>query len=251
MMNVWKALFLREATVRLFGTRAGWAWLILEPLIHLTFISFLFAVVRQRTVGGIDIAEWLVIGLVGFFTFRRTTTQISIAIGANRALFTYRQVIPFDGMIIRGVLEGLVMLMTLVFAGFGLWMFGYNVEPDDALTFMAALLGLWLLGVALGFTVAVAAELAPEVQRVFNILMLPIYFLSGVILPLNIVPPQYREYLMLNPIPNGLETARSAFATFYHAPPETDLAYLYVWVLGIAITGLLLYWRFTRKVFAQ
>lgn len=249
--NVWKALFLREATVRLFGTRAAWAWLLLEPLLHLAFISFLFAVIRQRNVGGIDIAEWLVIGLVGFFTFRRTSSQISSAIDSNRALFTYRQVIPFDGLIIRGILEGLVMLMTLVLAGFGLWLLDYNVIPDDALTFMAALFGLWLLGVSLGFTLAVAGELAPETDRVAGIIMLPLYFLSGVILPLMVVPPQYRAYLMLNPIPNGLESARQAFANFYHAPPETDLAYLYLWVLGIASFGLLLYWRFTRKVFAQ
>lgn len=251
MRHVWKALFLREATIRLFGTRAAWAWLLLEPLMHLAFISFLFAVIRQRTVGGIDIVPWLVIGLVGFFTFRRTTMQMSISIDANRALFTYRQVIPFDAVFIRGVLEGLVMLMTLFFAGLALSLFGYSVMPDNLLLFVLSLFGLWMLGVALGFAVAVIGELAKEVHRILHILMLPLYFLSGVILPLMVVPPQYRGYLMLNPIPNGLESARSAFAAFYHAPPETDLAYLYTWVLGLLTAGMLLYWRFTRKVFAQ
>lgn len=249
--HVWKALFLREATVRLFGTRAAWAWLLVEPITHVAFITFLFAVIRQRHVGGIDIIPWLVIGLVAFFTFRRTASQMSVAIDANRALFTYRQVIPFDTVLIRGVLEGLIMLSTLAVMAFGLWLYGMEILPDDPLKFMTALWGLWLLGVALGLLIAVVGELAAEVHKVMNIIMLPLYFLSGVIFPLTIVPPQYRQYLMLNPIPNGLESARSAFASFYHAPPETDLGYLYAWVLVLLCVSLMFYWRFTRKVFAQ
>ncbi|MBW0143969.1 ABC transporter permease [Sphingomicrobium clamense] len=249
--HVWKALFLREATVRLFGTRAAWVWLLVEPLAHLAFLTFLFAVIRQREIGGIDIVPWLVIGLVGFFTFRRTAAQMSQAIDSNRALFTYRQVIPFDTVMIRGILEGLIMLATLFVAATGLWLYGWNVIPDDPLTFIVAMAGLWLLGAGLGLLVAVVAELAKEVHKIIAIIFLPLYLLSGVILPLMIVPPQYRAYLMINPIPHGLESARSAFASFYHAPPETDLAYLYLWVLGFFVAALLLYRRFTRKVFAQ
>lgn len=251
MRQVWKALFLREATVRLFGTRAAWAWLLIEPLTHLAFLTFLFAVIRQRSIGGIEIVPWLVIGLVGFFTFRRTANQMSGAIDANRALFTYRQVIPFDTVMIRGILEGLIMLATLAVATTGLALFGTDVMPDDPLKFIVAMLGLWLLGAGLGLLIAVLGEIAREVHKIIGIIFLPLYLLSGVILPLMYVPPQYRPYLLLNPIPNGLESARSAFATFYHAPPETDLAYLYIWVLCLFVTALLLYRRFTRKVFAQ
>lgn len=249
--HVWKALILREATVRLLGTRAAWAWLIFEPLVHLAFITFLFAVIRQQSVGGIDIVPWLVIGLLGYFTFRRTTAQMGGAIGANRALFTYRQVIPFDTIFIRGVLEGIIMLATLAIAGFGLVLFGYDVMPDNPLRLVLSLFGLWLLGGGLGLVIAVIGELADEIHNVVGIIMLPLYFLSGVIFPLMIVPPQYRSYLMLNPIPHGLEGARSAMSSFYHAPPEVDLGYLYECVLVLFVVGLLLYRRFTRQVFAQ
>ena len=249
--NVWKALFLREASVRLFGSRAAWAWLLVEPLMHLTFISFLFAVIRQRHVGGIETVIWLVIGLVGFFTFRRTAMQMSGAIDSNRALFTYRQVIPFDTVMIRGILEGLVMLVTLAVAAFGCALIGYDVIPDDVLTFVVAMFGLWMLGVALGLLIAVVGELAKEIHRVLPIILMPLYLLSGVIFPLTLVPPQYRHYLFLNPIPNGLEAARAAFASFYHASPETDLSYLYVWIVTLLCAAMLFYWRFTRKVFAQ
>lgn len=249
--DVWKALFLREATVRLFGSRAAWAWLLIEPVIHLAFMLFLFSVIRQKSVGGIDIVPWLLIGLVGYFTFRRTAAQMASAIDSNRALFTYRQVVPFDTVLIRGVLEGLVMLATLTIAVLGLSLYGMDVIPDDPLMVMLAFFGLWLLGASFGLLMAVLSELASESQRVIGIVMLPLYFMSGVIFPLNLVPPQYLPYLLINPIPHGLETGRASFSTFYHAPPGIELSYLYTWVLGFLIVGLVLYRRFTRKVFAQ
>ena len=48
-VSVWKALFLREAAGRLFGERAGWFWLLLDPMFHVAYlmvIVLLFIVVN-------------------------------------------------------------------------------------------------------------------------------------------------------------------------------------------------------------
>jgi capsular polysaccharide transport system permease protein len=37
MLSVWKAMFLREALRRLFGARAAWMWVFLEPVYHTVF----------------------------------------------------------------------------------------------------------------------------------------------------------------------------------------------------------------------
>ena len=65
-LSVWKALFLREAVHRLFNRRAAWVWLLLEPIVHIVFLMFLFAVVRLRSIGGIDTALWLMVGMLAF-----------------------------------------------------------------------------------------------------------------------------------------------------------------------------------------
>src|ERR1044072_1127168 len=95
-LSVWKALLLREALSRLFSSRAAWFWLIAEPVLHMAMLGFLYTAVRQHTVGGIDATIWLVLGVQGFFLFKRTATQMSGAIDSNRALFSYRQVKPTD-----------------------------------------------------------------------------------------------------------------------------------------------------------
>lgn len=251
MLSVWKALYLREATFRLFGSRGAWAWLLIEPLIHFAFLSFILLVVRQREVAGIDLFIWLAVGLTGFFLFRRTAQQAAAAIESNRALLTYRQVLPFDTIVVRALLEGTIMIVTFAAILLGIALYGVDVLPSDPVSVMLAFLGLWIFGVALGILFAVLSEVAGEARNILQIAMMPLYFLSGVIFPFQRIPVQYRELLMYNPIANGLEAARGGFSDFYHELPETDLAYLFECSVVLLLLSLLLYRRLTNTIMAQ
>lgn len=250
-LAVWHALLLREALSRLFSRRAAWVWLLLEPAVHLAFMVFIFTVIRVRHVGGIDTALWLMVGMLGFFFFRRTGTQGANAIGANRTLFTYRQVKPVDTVLVRVVLEGLVMLMVSVFILSAAGLLGLSSLPSDPLAVLEATAGLWLLGVGFGLVVSVLKELVTEVDNILGMVMTPMYLLSGVIVPLSVIPYPYREWLMYNPVAHGLEALRLGFAPYYHATPELSMPYLYGWALGLLFFGLLLQARFARKLVTQ
>lgn len=243
MFSVWKALFIREATFRLFGARAAWVWLLVEPLAHFALLTFVFAVIRQRSIGGIEIAVWLILGLFGFFTFRRTANQVSGAIDANRGVFAYRQVQPIDTAIVRGFLEGLIMIVALAIVTVAMALMGFDVVPDRPLMILEAILGLWLLGSSLGLITAMVAEFAEEARQVLRMLMMPLYFVSGVLFPASAVPVQYREYFLLNPIFHGLEGMRAGFSDYYHAAAHVSLSYLHVWAVCCLGIGMLLYRR--------
>lgn len=248
MLSVWKALMLRESTFRLFGSRAAWAWLLMEPLFHFAFLAFLFAVVNHRVVGGIDVVQWLILGLVGFFTFRRTANQMSAAIESNRALFTYRQVLPFDAIVVRGFLEGLIMIVAFVIAICVLILTSHDVNPDRPLMLLGGLYGLWFFGASLGLVVAVGGAIAPEIRKIFSMLLTPLYFVSGVMFPVSSVPPKYREILMYNPIVHGVESMRAGLSSIYHAPENLDLGYLYLWSVLLLALGLVLYNRYSKAL---
>ncbi|MCF8709481.1 ABC transporter permease [Rhizorhapis sp. SPR117] len=243
-LSVWKALLLREALARLFASRAAWFWLIAEPVLHMTILGLLYAVVRQRTVGGIDALIWLVLGLQGFFLFRRTGTQMAGAIDSNRALFSYRQVKPTDTVLMRGVLEGVLMVMVILVIVSGLILLGHDVMPADPIAVLGAFFGLWLLGVALGLNVSVLSELAPEFRQIVNMVMMPLYFISGVLFPIGSVPEPYRDWLLINPIVHGLDGAREGFAPYYHSAPGVSLSYLYACALVGIFVGLILHRRY-------
>lgn len=250
-LSVWKALFLREAVNRLRTGRAAWLWLLLEPVIYIVSLMVIFTVIRMHAVGGIDSAVWVMVGMLAFFMFNRTATRSMNAINANRALFTYRQVKPVDTVLVRVSLEGFLMILVtiILFAGAGLS--GLAINPVDPLVVLEAFFGLWIVGAAFGLIASVAIELIPEAAKVIEFLSKPVYFLSGAIFPIAMVPPPYREWLLLNPVAHGLEAARLGFAPHYHAVPELSVTYLYGFGLTALFLGFALHHRFARKLVTQ
>lgn len=248
---VWQALFLREALSRLFGSRFSWFWLFAEPVTHIAFFAFIFAGIRLMHVGGIDTVVWLMIGMATFFTFQRTSTQAMNAVDSNQALFYYRQVQPVDAVLVRAGLEGFLMAIVVVLLVLGALIMGYEVSPQNPIRIFSAFVGLWLFGLGFGLVASVIKGLIPEFSWVIKFLMMPLYFLSGVILPIATINLPYREWLMMNPIAHGVEGARLGFAPFYHSAPEVDLAYLWLSAMIVISFGLLLHRNYSQKLVMQ
>jgi capsular polysaccharide transport system permease protein len=250
-LSVWRALFLREALGRLFAARARWFWVIVEPAFHVAYLMVLFAAIRVGTVAGMEVAVWIMVGLLAFFTFRRTGAQLEKGVREYRPLFAYRQVHPVDAVLVGAVLEGLLISVISLLMMAGAALVGYAVWPADPLAVLEAFLGLWLLGLGYGLITSVASDLADEARRVVNLTMTPLYIISGVMIPLQQVAQPYRGWLMLNPVAHGLEAARLGFSSHYHAVPELNISYLYSFALVTIFLGLVLYRRFAMTLMTQ
>ena len=247
-LSVWKALFLREAVQRLFSSRSAWVWLLFEPVAHIVFLMFVMTVIRLRTVGGIDTPVWILVGLLAFFMFRRPAGQGMSAVTANQALFSYRQVKPVDTVLARVCLEGFLMLVIAIILFMGSGLFGLAIMPADPLAVLEAFFGLWLIGLGFGLVTSVASTIVPELGKTILLLMTPLYFLSGVIFPLSKVPLPYREWLMFNPLAQGIEATRLAFAPHYQAVPELDISYVFKFAVIIIFLGLALHVRYSLRL---
>lgn len=245
---VWKALFLREAITRVWSSRTAWVWLFVEPLFHVCYLMVIFTVVRVRNVGGIETATWIMVGLLGFLMFKRTAMQADKAIGANKALFAYRQIKPVDCVIVRAVLELVLMIIIAVILFGAAAFFGFPSIPADPLSLFYAFVGMWMTGFGFGLISSVATELVPEIGRLLGLAMVPLYLLSGVIFPIAAVPPPYRDWLLLNPLVHGLEAIRLAVAPYYHTVPGVDLSYLIACSMVMIFIGLALYQHFSLKL---
>lgn len=246
--SVWYALFLSEMVARMFGRRAAWVWILLDPVMHMVFTMFLFSMVQMRVVDGIDTAVWIMTGLLGYFMFNRSVRQAMNAVVANRALFTYRQVRPVDTVIVRAALEGFLtaLISMLLLAGSALA--GLQVIPTDPMKVLAAGFGLWMLGLGLGLICSVAVTLVGEFGRLIDLAFTPLYFISGVMFPVSSVPPPYRDWILLNPVLHGVDAIRSGFAPYYHALPEQSLTYLYGMALVMVFLGLALHVRYSLRL---
>lgn len=250
-LAVWKALFLREAISRVTASRAAWAWMLVEPIVHVAFILALFTMIRLRVVPGADTATWLLVGLVSFFTARNIYQRAMGAIKANMALFGYRQVHPVDAVLVRAALESflgvIIAIVLLCVAG----LLGLPVVPHDPLMAIGGYIGLLLCGLGLGLILSVASEMVSELGNIADMLFTPLYFLSGVIFPLSAIPAQYREWVFYNPFAHGLELLRSGFFPLYHPAPEANFGFLYGFALVSIFLGLALHVRYAQHLRAQ
>ena len=250
-LAVWNALFLREAVARLSASRGAWAWIVLEPVLHVLFMLLIFTVLRARTIAGADATTWLLVGMVSFFTTQNVFQRAMGAISANAALFAYRQVRPVDTVVVRFGLEVLLGLAAATVLLLLVGLLGHTIAPPDPLGAIAAYLGLMLCGLGLGLMLSVAGHLVPEINNIAPFLFRPLYFLSGVIVPLTIVPVQYREWVFFNPFAHGIELLRNSFFPNYHSAPEANFGYLYAFAVVSIFLGLALHVRFAERLRAQ
>lgn len=248
---VWKALFLREAVARLFGRRAAWVWILAEPVVHLVFLNLLFGFIIQRMVSGVEGGLFITTGVLGYLIVQNTAMRSKEAITANTALFTYRQVLPVDTVMVRAALEAVLLVMSALVLLTGLGLLGSRIFPHDFLLVMAALSALWLSGLGLGLMLSAASELIPEIGKVTDMLFRPLYFLSGIMYPISAIPPAYRDWLLMNPFVHGIETLRMGFFPQYHAPDGVSLSYLLGFALVTVCLGLVLHVRFGSRLVTQ
>jgi capsular polysaccharide transport system permease protein len=201
---------------------------------------------------------WIIGGFIGFLLWRRTWTQVLHGIDSNKAFFAYRQVKPFDVAIVRAVLElflmipiSIIIIASAIAAGHAMTRSLLNPVwfPADPLLVMVSFVGLWLLGLGLGLITSVAMHAIPELDHIFKLLYLPLYYISGALLPISLyVPAPYQYIFVANPVVDGLELMRQGFLPTYHTLPGVSLAYLYAWAIGLVFIGLALYKRFSRKL---
>ena len=250
-MSVWRALFIRESLGRILSSRGAWFWLLAEPVFNISYLYVLFTIIRVHTIGGIDAGVWIIVGMLAFFMFRRTSIQMMNAVSANQSLFAYRQVKPIDAVIVRGLLEAGIMLVVSAVVLAGAALLGRDVIPLDPLMVLEGLLGCWLLGVGMGLIMSVVGVLIPEVEKVLNMAMMPLYFISGVMYSMGAVPPPFRGILMWNPVAQGLEMVRQGYSPYYHAAPELNPEYLFAFALVTVFLGLALHRKFALRIITK
>jgi capsular polysaccharide transport system permease protein len=243
--EVWRAvifaLLLREMKARVGGQWIGALWTLVEPLAHVLVMITIFSVARGAAQPGIEYPVYLATGLVPFFLFQHLGLRLMDGIAANRGLFSYRQVKPFDTLVARAIVE---LLMNLLVYGFTLALLGWlglHVLPAGPLDMMAVHAVTFLLGAGFGMFSAVVGHERDRVRSLIRILMVPLYIASGILFPVHVVPQEFLQWLLLNPLLHLVELSRHAFIAQYVPLDEVSLLYPLMFALALCALALLSY----------
>jgi capsular polysaccharide transport system permease protein len=235
------ALVLREMKARVDGQWVGAIWALFEPLAHVLVILAMIAFLRGRSMPGVEVPVFLAVGMLPYFLYRNLQGRLMEAITANRGLFSYRQVKPLDALASRAAVEVLMSLaIYIVTLGLLGWL-GYHVVPRHPLEALGAYALVVLLGTSVGTLFAVLGHERPRVKTFVRLTSMPLYFASGVVIPLNVLPPEKLAWLMLNPLAHIVDLSRWAFVAGHATMPGTNAMYPLVFTVALMALALLVY----------
>lgn len=234
LTSLW-AFMLREIKNRYSGFHLGYVWAILDPAIGVGFLVLMRGVIRgsHDPILSESPVIFFVWGVVPYFMFSHTVSASAGTFGGSRGLFNYRQIRPLDIVIAKGLIEWLLLGMTLLLFLAGWSWFGQPLHISEPLAVLFYLVLLLLLGLVLGFLFEIFSTVFPDLRRVFSLIMRPMMLLSGLFYTIDMIPQQWQPYLLWNPILHLVDLVRGAAMLNYESPGDVGYAVTCIGVIGI------------------
>ena len=200
------ALTMREVKTRFGSNKFGYIFALLEPISQVLLFAIIFGVILERTLpNNVEYVPFLIISISYWLLFNNLVNNSTNAINANKALLIYSNVKPLDTIIARIIIETTIFILTFFILVFSFSILNYNMKIDNILLFLLTSIEFLLFTISLGFLFSIIFNFSPTSGKIIKIIMKPLYFISAVLYPVSVIPEDYRELFLINPIAN-LET---------------------------------------------
>jgi lipopolysaccharide transport system permease protein len=199
----------RDVKVRYKQTLLGASWAILQPLLTMLLFTVIFGRLAKVPSDGIPYPIFAYAGLLPWTFFANAVTISSNSMVSNAPIITKvyfpRMMIPAAAIgagLVDFAIAGVILVVMMIWYGFGLSIAALMLVPMVALTVILALaVGTWTSGLNVKYR---------DVRYALPFFIQLWMYASPVIYPTNFVPAQWRWLLVLNPLTGIIEGYRSA-----------------------------------------
>jgi len=209
------ALMLRNMRTKFFGNGLGYLVAVAWPLTHIVILVAIFAVAGRAAPFGDSIGLFIATGVVPFQTFNYVARFMMISLIKSRQLLAFPEVKVLDMLFAAALLEILsaccVVIAFLVIA----WFAGIDAMPRDVVQAAYALGACILLGLGFGLLNGVIALAFPPWFTGYALIMILLWFSSGVYFVPDALPAVARDALAYLPQVQCIEWMRSAYYEGY------------------------------------
>lgn len=240
------ALLIREIKTR-YGMKYGYFLALFEPLSHVLVLSIIFSLIGKTEYFSIPVEIFIGISILPWLFFNNMLNKLSSSFNANKSLFYYRQVKPFDTLLSRGILETILFTFSFLTIFILILIFEYKIEIKNFNQLFFVLFTITYFNFTLALLVAVLNFFSNLFEKTFKLLMRPLYFLSAIFYPVMIIPNEYKYIFEYNPIANSIELLRFSF---FSQVKECYGNVYYLLLLGTIFLffSLLIYKNFQYKI---
>jgi ABC-2 type transport system permease protein len=207
-----RELVTTEFKLRYQGSYLGYVWSLLRPL---GVFAVLYAVFAKFLRVGADIPHFPVYLLLGIVLWNYFAEVTGNAMGSIVGQGTLIRKINFPKwvVVVAGSVSAIINLgLNLVVVA--IFMAINQVPLSWRMLWLPAVLGeLFLLAIALAFLLAAIFVRLRDLGYIWEVIMQGAFYATPIIYPLNIVPNQAAQLLMLNPVAQIIQDARWSLIT--------------------------------------
>lgn len=231
-----RLLSLRDIKVRYTQTFLGMSWAIINPLVSLLLLLFVFHVVAKVDTSGVPPLLFIVSGLCAWNYFSKVTGESGISIvGAQdlvKKIYFPRLIIPLSKAL-GGLMDLLIVLLFLFVL---LLVYNYPVGWN-ILLLIPCIVMLLIITTGFGIWISALTIRFRDFHYIVPVLLRIGMFVSPIAFNTNTVPQDYKWLMGLNPLTGIIDAFRFAlFQTPYD--PMVMLMSLSIGVI-ISLLGLL------------
>ncbi|QLJ52187.1 MAG: ABC-type polysaccharide/polyol phosphate export permease [Candidatus Fermentimicrarchaeum limneticum] len=245
MIEVWKyrhlvkKIALSELKLRYKNSVLGLLWSLLEPLLVFIVLYFVFSYLMKLNVEHYHL--FLFLGIICWDLFEKGTTMGLFGITSKPSLVK-KVYFPREVLVVGTCLTALIMVSfeLIVFLLFML-ILGV-IPPSTALVFPFIILGEFLIVVGISLALSALNVYYRDVQYIWAVLLRAAFFMTPVIYPVSIYPPEYIWLFMLNPIARVIEASRRALI-YGVSPTLADFGIIYLAALVIIPIGYIIFMK--------
>lgn len=237
----------RDFRVKYAQAFLGFSWALINPIINLALLSFVFHRVAQVETGEMPPLLFTLLGLAGWSYFAEVfSTAGDSIIGAQqmvKKIYFPRLIIPLSKAITALIDLGIVLLLLL------LLLLYYGIAPSVNLLFFPLFLllammagltgGLWLSALTIRFR---------DFKYISPLFLRIGIFITPIAYPASAVPEAYRFWYFLNPLAGITEGFRWSLAGGAPLPVPAFIGFV---GMGVLFLGGLLYFSRVEEVIAD
>lgn len=237
-------LMWRDIKVRYKQTILGAAWAIIQPLVTMLIFTYFFGKLARVPTDGVPYPIFFYTGLLLWTFFSNGVTNGANSLVGNSNLITKvyfpRLIIPAAAVgagLLDFAIASILLIGLLIYYGFSASWTYLMVLPLVLLTTAFALgVGIWFSALNVKYR---------DVRYALPFLTQIWMFLSPIIYPSSLVPPEWRWVLSLNPLTGLVESFRSSL--FGRELPWAALTYSAVFTLIILVYASYTFRRMERS----
>ena len=210
---MFRDLLVRDLRSRFVGSRSGWLWVVVNPLLLLAVYGFVFGVIfRARVPEGLDVpfVAWLAIAMWPWLAFQDAILRAASSMPEHANLISKVPLARDELALSAATAAFLLQVVGYVAVLAALPLFGVSLTLQGLGAAALTLAVLFALAAGLGFVAGALRVFYRDLEQLLPTLLMFLFFLTPILYAPEMLPEQLRSLWMFNPVAGLMNDLRAA-----------------------------------------